>query len=88
MTVTLIIAAVLIVMVIAWRVQPKQTYTPDPDDPLDDGTLAPIDREELERAEREVRQWGVSARPDVERPEDDWGPGTGGRRPAPLDDRD
>ncbi|HVX87726.1 MAG TPA: hypothetical protein VG712_03980 [Gemmatimonadales bacterium] len=83
MTVGLIVAALLVVMVIAWRVSPKPTYTPDPDDPLDDGSTAPIDREELERAEREVRQWGAAARPDEERPEDDWGPGTGGRRPAP-----
>lgn len=86
MTLTLIVAAILVVMVIAWRIQPKQTYTPDPDDPLDDGSVAPIDRAELERAEREVRQWGATARPDEERPEDDWGPGSGGGRPAPRGD--
>ncbi|HEX7919141.1 MAG TPA: hypothetical protein VF454_07035 [Gemmatimonadales bacterium] len=88
MTVTLIVAAILIVMVIAWRIQPKQTYTPDPDDPLDDGSTAPIDREALERAEREVRGWSATMKPDDERPADDWGPGTGGTRPSPLDDRD
>lgn len=76
MTVTLIIAAILIVMVIAWRIQPKQTYTPDPDDPLDDGSTAPIDREALERAEQEVKGWGVTAAPDYEDPKGDWGPGT------------
>ena len=76
MTVTLIVAAVLIVMVIAWRVQPKQTYTPDPDHPLHDGSAPPSDREEVERAEREVRGWSATMRPDDERPEEDWGPGT------------
>lgn len=82
MTVSLILAALVAVMLVAWRLQPRPTYTPDPDDPLDDGLTAPIDREELERAEREVRQWGVAARPEEERPEDDWGPGTGGGRPS------
>lgn len=86
MTVTLVVAAILIVMVIAWRIQPKPTYTPDPDDPLDDGSVAPIDREELERAEREVRGWSATMKPDDERPEDDWGPGTGGGRPASRGD--
>ena len=76
MTVTLVVAAILIVMVVAWRIQPKPTYTPDPDDPLDDGSVAPIDREELERAEREVRGWSATMQPGHERPEDDWGPGT------------
>lgn len=76
MTVPLLVAALLTLMVIAWRVQPKQTYTPDPDDPLDDGRSAPIDRAALERAEREVQGWGVSATPDYEDPKDDWGPGT------------
>lgn len=83
MVLGLILAALVVVMVVAWRVQPKHTYTPDPDDPLDDGSIAPIDHEELERAEREVRGLGVMADPEEERPEDDWGPGTGGGRPGP-----
>lgn len=73
MVLSLVLAGVAILMVVAWRVQPRRTYTPDPDDPLDDGSRAPIDREELERAEREVM--GRSD-PEEERPEDDWGPGT------------
>ncbi|HET7043013.1 MAG TPA: hypothetical protein VFI13_13430, partial [Gemmatimonadales bacterium] len=72
----LVLAAVLVLMLVAWKVQPRRTYTPDPDDPLDDGGSAPIDREELERAEREVM--GMR-HPDEERPEDDWGPGAPGR---------
>jgi hypothetical protein len=85
-TVSLIVAALLVVMVIAWRVSPKPTYTPDPDDPLDDGSTAPIDRDELERAEREVRGWSATMKPDDEHPEDDWGPGTGGGRPPERTD--
>jgi len=64
---------------LGWWLKPKQGYIPDPDDPLDDGSVAPIDNDELERAEREVRDLGVSVRPDDERPEDDWGPGTRAR---------
>ena len=76
MILTLIVAAAFVVMLVAWRFGPKRTYTPDPDDPLDDGSSAPIDHEELERAEREVRGLSATAHPDDERPEDDWGPGT------------
>jgi len=83
MVFALIVAAVAVVMLIAWRVQPKRSYTPDPDDPLDDGSSAPIDYEELERAEREVRGLSATADPEEERPEDDWGPGTGGGLPGP-----
>lgn len=75
----LVVAIVLVVMVAAWRFQPKRTYTPDPDDPLDDGSSAPIDYEELEKAEREVRELSATADPEDERPEDDWGPGTAKR---------
>lgn len=77
MIVVLAIAALGIIVLVAWRLQPKRTYTPDPDDPLDDGNAAPIDREALERAEREVRGISAAASPEDERPEDDWGPGTG-----------
>ena len=40
-----------------------------------------IDHEELEAAEREVRELEAGALPDEERPGDDWGPGTGRPRP-------
>lgn len=88
MIATLVVAALVALMVVAWRVQPKQAYTPDSDDPLDDGSAPPVDREELERAEREVRGWSATATPEDERPEDDWGPGTGSGRPAPRGDGD
>jgi hypothetical protein len=70
-----VLTGVAVIVVLSWLFRPRQGYTPDPDDPLDDGSSAPIDREELERAEREVRGLGVGARPEDERPEDDWGPG-------------
>ena len=76
MIVVLTVAALGVIVLVAWRIQPRQTYTPDPDDPLDDGNAEPIDREALERAEREVRGHGATVAPEDERPEDDWGPGT------------
>lgn len=36
-----------------------------------------IDLEELEAAEREVRDFGTSALPEEDQPGDDWGPGAG-----------
>jgi hypothetical protein len=80
-TVVLSVAVLGVILLAAWGIQPKRTYTPDPDDPLDDGSTAPIDRDELEQAEREVRGLSATASPEDERPEDDWGPGTGGGRP-------
>lgn len=82
MILALLIGVVGAIVIVAWRIQPRRAYTPDPDDPLDDGSTAPIDREELERAEREVRGLGATAAPEDERPEDDWGPGT---KQAPRD---
>ena len=76
MILVLTVAALGVIVLVAWRIQPRQTYTPDPDDPLDNGNAEPIDREALERAEREVRGLGATVSPEDERPEDDWGPGT------------
>ncbi len=73
MILTLVIAGFLVVMVLAWKFQPKQEYPTESWESAGDGA---VDREELERAEREVRGWGVATKPDDERPEDDWGPGT------------
>jgi hypothetical protein len=73
MILTLVIAAFLVVMVLAWKFQPKQEYPTEGWESADD---AAVDLAELERAEREVRGWGVAAKPDDERPEEDWGPGT------------
>jgi len=70
-----VLTGLVAIVALSWIFRPKQGYTPDPDDPLDDGVAAPIDREELERAEREVRGLGATTTPEEERPEDDWGPG-------------
>lgn len=40
--------------------------------------IEPVDREELEAAEREVRDLDVNARPEDGFQGDDWGPGAGG----------
>jgi hypothetical protein len=69
------LAAVLLVGLLLWLVRERR----DPGPRLygeDD-----IDREELEAAEREVRELEAGALPDDERPGDDWGPGTGRPRP-------
>ena len=69
------IAAVLLVGVVLWLVRERRY--PGPRLHGKDG----IDREELEAAEREVRELERGAVPDDERPGDDWGPGTGRPRP-------
>ena len=45
------------------------------------GEREPMDGDELEEAEREVRDLGVEQRPEDGWEGDDWGPGTGGRQP-------
>ena len=69
------IAAVLLVGVVLWLVRERRYPGPRLHGKDD------IDREELEAAEREVRELERGALPDDERPGDDWGPGTGGPRP-------
>ena len=69
------IAAVLLVGVVLWLVRERRYPGPRLHGKDD------IDREELEAAEREVRELERGALPDDERPGDDWGPGTGLLRP-------
>ena len=69
------LAAVLLVGLVLWLVRERRY--PGPRLHGEDG----IDREELEAAEREVRELEAGALPDDERPGDDWGPGTGRPRP-------
>ncbi len=61
----LLVAAALIVWLVRGLANPRRV--PAPGD---------VDREELEAAEREVRDLGTSVRPDDEAPGSDWGPGT------------
>ena len=69
----LLVAAAVVAAVLAWLVRGRRY--PGPRLHGDDG----IDREELERAEREVRD--LNPPPGEDRPEDDWGPGAARPRP-------
>jgi hypothetical protein len=66
-----IIAAVAIGAVLIWLFGgSKKRPPPAPED----DTTTPIDREELEAAERDLADDGGAR--DVDDPEEDWGPGT------------
>jgi hypothetical protein len=69
------LAAVLMVGLVLWLTRERRYPGPRLHGEDD------IDREELEAAEREVRELEAGALPDDERPADDWGPGTGRPRP-------
>jgi hypothetical protein len=70
-----LLAGVLVVAVVLWLFRDKRY--PGPRLHGADG----IDREELEEAEREVRELESGHRPDDEVVGDDWGPGAGRPRP-------
>lgn len=71
---TLLIAIAAIVALVLWLRRDRRY--PGPRLQSDgDG----IDREELERAEREVRELGSQQHPDQEVDGDDWGPGAAKR---------
>jgi hypothetical protein len=72
---TLLIAAVALVALIFWLRRDRSYPGPRLHD--DEG----IDREELEQAEREVRELETHQRPDEGFLGDDWGPGVGKPRP-------
>jgi hypothetical protein len=69
------LALVLLVALVLWLVRDRRH--PGPRLHGENG----IDREELEAAEREVRELEAGTLPEDERPGDDWGPGTGRPRP-------
>lgn len=66
---TVLVSLVLVVALVLWLRRDRRH--PGPRLHGSDG----IDRETLEEAEREVRDLDASARPEAERPGDDWGPG-------------
>jgi hypothetical protein len=66
---TVLVSLVLLVALVLWLRRDRRH--PGPRLHGSDG----IDREVLEEAEREVRELDPSARPEEERPGDDWGPG-------------
>ena len=67
-----IAALAALVVWFARRAGRRPSKRPGPDD---------IDRDELEAAEREVRDLDSGARPDEGFEGDDWGPGAGGSPP-------
>lgn len=69
------LALLLVVGVVLWLLRDRRY--PGPRLHGEDG----VDREELEAAEREVRELETGTFPDEDRPGDDWGPGTGRPRP-------
>lgn len=62
---TVLVAAALLIWLVGRLSSPRRA--PRPGD---------VDLEELEEAEREVRDLGTTVRPDDEVPGSDWGPGT------------
>ena len=72
---TLLVALAAVIALVLW-LRRDRSY-PGPRLIDDDG----IDREELEAAEREVRDLDPSARPDAGFLGDDWGPGASRPRP-------
>jgi hypothetical protein len=72
---TILIAFAAIVALILWLRRDRRYRGPRLH--ADDG----IDREELEQAEREVRDLGTHQRPEDGFPGDDWGPGASRPRP-------
>jgi hypothetical protein len=72
MSLPLLIGLVAAVALLAWLVRrgERAVLPAAPREPAD------IDYDELEAAEREVRDLGTAVRPDDDVPGDDWGPGT------------
>ncbi len=60
---------------LTWCLVPGKRASTGNDDPIE-----PVDREELEAAEREVRDLGIEQRPEDGFEGDDWGPGAGKHR--------
>jgi hypothetical protein len=73
----LFVTVVLVIAVIAWLVRGRPRYP----GPRLVGKRDDIDMEELEEAERELRELSADHRPDDDITGDDWGPGTA--RPKP-----
>lgn len=75
MTGALLAAGVLLAALLAWLLRPRRQPEAEP---WESDAVEPPDRDELDRAERAVRDRTRVRDPDDELPEDDWGPGAGG----------
>ena len=73
---TILIASAVLIALILW-LRRDRSYPGPRLQAEDDG----IDREQLEEAEREVRELDANQRPDDGFMGDDWGPGAGRPRP-------
>ena len=80
---TYLFAAIGVLALVAWLVRRGERRTSAGRFPGWESAKAPIDRAELEAAEREVRDLEPDEALDDETYQDDWGPGTG--RPRPPD---
>ncbi len=72
---TQILLVVFIVAFLVWLVAPGTRQPATPDDPVE-----PVDQDELDAAEREVRDLDINQRPEDGFEGDDWGPGAGGKK--------
>jgi hypothetical protein len=70
-----IFTLILVAAFLLWLLLPRTRNAEPRGDPIE-----PVDLEELEAAEREVRDLGVEQRPEDGFEGDDWGPGAGTRR--------
>jgi hypothetical protein len=73
--VTLIVSLLLLAVLLVWLFAPGAQASSHEADPVE-----PIDADELEAAEREVRELGIEQRPEDGFEGDDWGPGAGRQR--------
>jgi len=68
--VPVIFALIVVGALLLWLLVPGRRAPASPDD-----SIEPVDIEELEAAERDVRDLGVEQRPEDGFEGDDWGPG-------------
>lgn len=69
-----LVGLALLGALVGWLVRPRKA---EPGDPTD--AIEPVDQDELDAAEREVRDLGTAQQPDEGFDGDDWGPGASGR---------
>ncbi len=75
---TMVFALVVLAALVLWLVLPRRRVAREAWEA--EATGAEIDREELEDAEREVRDLDPDQSPEEGWAGDDWGPGTGRKR--------